>query len=127
MELCILVGSMTRLHFFIAGRLDGLNAVTNQNRANRYAGAQAKASSTDLVAWQVKSVEPIIGCHDYTFIWHEANRRRDPDNIASAVKFVFDGLIKAGVLENDGWGQVLSISHRFAVDPQRVGVEVIVE
>ncbi len=34
--------------------------------------------------------------------------KRDPSNIAAAAaKFIEDGLIKAGVIENDGWKQVL--------------------
>ena len=35
------------------------------------------------------------------FEWHERTKRRDPDNIASAKKFVLDALVKNGVLEDD--------------------------
>lgn len=110
--------------FFISGRLPGLNAVIEANRRNRYAGAETKKNATQSVLLQVRDVQPIHGCCDWYFMWHCSDRRRDPDNIASAVKFVFDGLIAAGVIDNDGWKQVRTITHRFVVDPGNVGVEV---
>ena len=36
--------------------------------------------------------------------WHEPEKgRRDPDNVFSAKKFIFDGLVSAGVLPNDNF------------------------
>lgn len=55
----------------------------------------------------------------------EPNERRDPDNIASgAAKLILDGLVKAGVLEGDGWAHIagLSFSWRVGGEP---GVRVI--
>jgi len=60
----------------------------------------------------------------FRFIFSEKNRRRDPDNILGAVKFIMDGLVAAGVIENDGWKHVLSLEFEFRVaDPgEDVGV-----
>ncbi len=54
--------------------------------------------------------------------------RTDPDNIAFAQKFVFDGLQESGVLRGDGWKDIRSIRHEFGVsEVGRVGVEVTLE
>jgi len=40
---------------------------------------------------------------------------------------ILDGLVKAGVLKNDGWGQVVGWSDRWVVDLSRSGVELQIE
>ena len=105
----------------IPGEFPGLNEVTAANRTNRYAGAAQKRRATDAVAMYVKAhrLRPLFPQrYNWRFTWYCADRRRDPDNIASACKFVFDGLQKAGVLDNDGWSQVGEICHRFVVDAE---------
>lgn len=58
---------------------------------------------------------------EYTF--YEPNRRRDPSNLAGgAIKILEDALQEAGLLENDGWEQVLSISSMFRVSKEKPGV-----
>ena len=37
---------------------------------------------------------------------------------------ILDGLVVAGVIKNDGWGQIGEICHRFTVDKQDPRVEV---
>lgn len=84
-----------------------------------------KARWTDAVAWAAKAakIRPLKKAL-FRFSWHEAHRRRDPDNIIAGTKFVLDGLVKVGVLENDGWSQVLLMEHAFYVRPESLGVEV---
>ncbi len=54
----------------------------------------------------------------------EQNTRRDPDNIASGTaKLVLDGLVKAGVLEGDGWKHIAGLSFSWRVGSP-VGVRV---
>ena len=45
--------------------------------------------------------------------WYKAKRNKDPDNIASGVKFILDALIKENVIINDGWKQIKKITHTF--------------
>lgn len=64
----------------------------------------------------------VIGCvkkqgyksvhHAYfSYLIVERSRKRDPSNICAAgIKFIEDGLIKAGVIPNDGWENVLGIN-----------------
>ncbi len=60
------------------------------------------------------------------YTWVEKNRRRDKDNIAFARKFVQDALVRARVLENDGWRHVEGFTDSFAVDKNAPRVEVII-
>lgn len=54
-------------------------------------------------------------------------RKKDPDNIAFAKKFIFDGMMEAGFIENDNLNYIEGFSDYFIVDKDeesRVIVEV---
>lgn len=53
--------------------------------------------------------------------------RRDPDNIAAAVKFIWDGLVEAGVIPNDGWKENGGWSNHFEVDKDNPRIEVVIK
>ena len=58
----------------------------------------------------------------FHYLLVEPNMKRDPSNIAAAAaKFIEDGLIKAGVIENDGWKQVLGIRSYWINDKESEG------
>ena len=116
--------------FTIPGTLPGLNEYINAERGNRYQAAKLKRQTEDMIVmciWeQMPGVEISEPVHiEYT--WYEPNKRRDKDNIAFAKKFVQDALVKAGVLENDGWQEIVSFEDRFGVDKVNPRVEVIIE
>ena len=115
------------LDVFISGELPGLNKVIGANRANKHVGAKLKRETEEMLLIALRAqgcafVEdgPLI----WTFIWQCKNRRRDPDNIASATKFIFDALQSGAFLANDGWRQVAEIHHYFEVN-KTVGVRVM--
>ena len=89
--------------FTIQCRLPGLNEVVGANRSNAYMGAALKHKADDAVRWAIRvaKLKPIKGAAHIKLHFVEQNRRRDPDNIYSAVKFVLDALVKEGILEND--------------------------
>ena len=61
------------------------------------------------------------------FAWYEKDRRRDPDNISGAGKKpILDGLVRAGVLPNDGWSVIEGLSDRFSIDRSYPRVEVTI-
>ena len=61
----------------------------------------------------------------YTF--YEENRKRDLDNISAfAHKVIQDGLVKGGLLENDGWKNIVGFSDDFFVDKDNPRIEVII-
>ena len=111
-------------------RLPGLNEYTAQNRRSPYEGAKMKKQAQEAIALcirkQLKGVritKPVtLSC-----LWTEPNRKRDKDNIAFAIKFILDALVKSNVLSNDGWAQVTGFDHRFAVNKNAVGVIVNIQ
>ena len=110
---------------FIPGEFTTANEYIEAERSNRYAGAEIKKCETyraKLAGRDVKQVQyyPV----DLYFTWYRRDRKRDPDNCAFSIKFILDGLVKAGVLKADGWNQIRSIHHEFVVDKNNLGVEI---
>ena len=115
------------------GALPGLNELLAANasammmgrkRVSRY--TQLKRQWGERIAWEAKAqhLQPITRAH-FAFQWTERDRRRDPDNIAAGGrKLILDGLVKAGILENDGWKQIAGWSDYFFVGTP--GVEVFI-
>jgi hypothetical protein len=64
-------------------------------------------------------------CH-FAFAWYVKNRRRDPDNICFARKFIMDGLVAAEVIPNDTWQYVSGFRDSFEIDGQDPRVEIII-
>ena len=108
----------------IKGRLPTLNHVINSSKRHWAHYKKIKESATGLCSasaidqlGRVQIENPItIECE-----WYWPDRRTDPDNIAHGIKYVLDGLVVAGVIQNDNWKQIHSIGHTFAIgDPQVV-------
>ncbi len=107
----------------IKGELPSLNEMTNANRTHWSKGSKLKKNATELcrIAFVGQKIEPgfKMVCH-----WYCKNKKKDPDNIASAKKAILDGAQKAGAIENDGWAQVKGFEDRFFVDNENPRVEV---
>lgn len=99
---------------FIKGRFPGLNEMTLTARGNKFAAGKEKKTHTERVAWACAHLYPIKK-GDFVFTWYEKDKRRNPDNIAAAKKYIFDGLQQAKVIKNDGWKEVLSFKDQFVV------------
>lgn len=105
--------------FMIPGRLPGLNEYSNAERTNPKKAATMKRDAEHRIILAAKAQLRGIRFRSKVimrYLWIEPNRRRDKDNIAFAKKFVQDALVKAGVLQNDGWDYVDGFSDKFAVD-----------
>ncbi len=110
----------------IPGTLPNLNDMINDARTNKFKSAAQKHYYTELVAFFAKKAKiPKLKRVGLNITWYEKDKRRDPDNVQGAVKYIWDGLVMAGVLENDGWGQQGQVVHTMAVDKQNPRVEVI--
>ena len=56
---------------------------------------------------------------------YEPNKKRDLDNILSFImKCTQDSLVLAGVIDNDGWSNIVGISAEFFVDATKPRIEV---
>lgn len=114
----------------IPGRLDAMNDLVSANRTNRFKGAKMKRDNQDAVLNAIKSssLKPIEGRVRATFIWYEPNRKRDPDNVSSACKFIFDALQEAGIIKGDSQRYVAwPIVHEGFIDKDNPRVEVLLK
>lgn len=111
----------------IPGHLPNANDYIDAGRSNRHKAAKLKAETQERISWYIKRdlrgvkfTKPVV----MAYRWYEKDRRRDKDNIAFAKKFIQDALVNAGVLRNDGWGEIESFSDEFYVDKYKARVEV---
>lgn len=108
--------------FTIQGRLDGLNEYTAANRSNFRKGSEMKRRNQDLVTWSIKAarLKPHDGAVSVEITWVEGLRPgakqfrpRDRDNIRFSAKFILDALQEAGIICDDNWDTVVSITDLF--------------
>lgn len=88
--------------------------------------ANQKKDYTALATIFIKGMDKLDGKYDWTFVWYRKNRRNDPDNIQVGTKYIFDAFVKNGVIENDGWNEINSITHKFRVDKDNPRVEIFI-
>lgn len=112
----------------IYGELPSLNDYTNGQRRNRFVGAKLKKQATFQCEVATRKamadgfkfpLHSDVICH-----WYAKDKRKDKDNIAFALKFIFDGMQQAHLIENDNWVQIGNIHHEFNVDKSNPRVEV---
>ncbi len=114
-----------RVEFFITGEFTQLNDYIRVERGNKFGAANIKETETLRAEFACRDL-PKLSAYpvDIVFTWYREDRRTDPDNIGFAAKFVLDGMVKAGVLRDDGMAEIASITHRFVVDKTAPGVSV---
>lgn len=111
----------------IHGELTDLNSYIRAERTNRYKAAKIKEKETNRVwieakAQGIKKQDKPIGI---IIKWYTKNKKKDKDNIAFAKKFILDGLIAAGVIEDDGYEDIAFFVDLFEVDKTNPRIEVI--
>jgi len=113
--------------FFIPGEFTQLNDYIRVERGSMHGAADIKQAET-LRAYAACDGLPSPASYPVTvtLTWFREDRRTDPDNIGFAVKFVLDGLVKAGVLRDDGMDEIESITHRYRIDKSNPGVAVLI-
>ena len=124
--------------FTIPGTLPNLNNYLQAERLSyRHKGKfttkgnEMKHESQDLIIWAIRSQlkgvkikEPI----ELKYIFVEKNFKRDLDNIASyAMKVIQDSLVLSGVIQNDGWKNIIGFECYFEVDPEHPRIEVFIK
>lgn len=94
-------------------------------RRNNWEYRKVKAEWEQLISWycQEKPKKPYkkaIVTITYTF---NDNRRRDPDNYSG--KFILDGLVKAGIIEDDSFDNIILILRKTKKGKEKtvIGVE----
>ncbi len=115
--------------FFIPVRFPSLNEYIGAMNRNRYLGNKMKQENTDLVSIAATGVKKFDKPVNISFIYYEPNNRRDVDNVVFAKKFILDGLVRAGVLQDDSqkWVRDITDSVKVTKIPHKVGVYVRLE
>ena len=100
--------------FEIHRRLPSLNDYIHKINRNRYAGNKFKQDIQEEICWEIKAqlknlkIEKLVILH---IIWVEENKRRDVDNVYSAVKYIQDALVQMQVIKNDSKKYVVDVKH----------------
>ena len=119
---------MTRQTLIIPCELPALNEVIDKSKRHWSQYAKEKKQWTRFIALLARlNLKPVEKQVSLSITWVCKDRRRDPDNICSAKKFVIDGLVAGGILGNDGWKQISCFSDFFDVDNKRPRVEVTID
>lgn len=111
--------------FQIDGELPAQNEIIEAlNSRSRHVYNDMKRRETDRVAWAVINAVPVMAGKKkgkvpefdrvkVQILFIIPNLRKDPDNIIGSQKFILDGIVKSGILKNDGMKQIAGFSHNF--------------
>lgn len=107
-----------------------MNEFIAANRSGKYQGAKMKKLYQTQVEWDIrtqirglKAKEPV----HLRFNFYEENTKRDLDNISSfAHKIIQDGLVKQGVLQNDGWKNIKGYTDNFFITDENPRIDVVI-
>ena len=114
------------LEFEIDGRLPTLNEYIDKSRRNKYIANYFKKTYEEQIINIIKDKQPIV---EYPIIieynFYEMNKKRDLDNVAGmAHKLIQDGMVKGGLIENDGWKQISGFRDYFYIDKEQPRIVV---
>lgn len=113
------------MQIIIQGELTDLNTYINSERRNRFLAAKIKQDNTATVYYTALGLTPVVNYPvSINITWYTPNRRKDPDNIAFAKKFIMDGLVAAGILSNDTRAYISGFSDNFITDKKNPRIEV---
>ena len=118
----------TRQQLIIPHELPALNRVIDESKKHWSKYSRLKREYTQMVAVLARRQLRLILSDSVhlSFVWYCRDRRKDPDNVCSAKKFIIDGLVSAGILQDDGWKQVVGFSDDFEIDVVNPRTEVII-
>lgn len=111
-------------------KLPSLNDYLNKCKHSIGQAKTFKQDQDDIIGWELKRQKldnlrikkPVKAYIHYI----EPKRDRDVDNVYSASKYIFDGLQKMGILENDNPKHLIDIKNTIEYDNKTKG-KVIVE
>jgi len=104
------------------------NTYFNAERTNRFKAAEIKKTETAsaMYACRQQRLKPMVGPVKIIFHWHLENKRKDPDNVCFAKKFILDGIVEAEVLKNDNLRFITGFEDHFIVTGQEKVVVTLI-
>ena len=117
------------MKFILQGEYSTLNEYSDAERMHYRYGAAIKKAETQRAALELKSQwdGTVVKQCAIEFTWYRKNRRSDPDNIIFAKKFILDAMQQVGIIENDGWKQIVGFVDEWKVDKDNPRVEITVK
>lgn len=109
----------------IEGELPTLNEIIDLSKTHWAKYREVKRINTNLVAF-ISNRLPKFEAIKLDITYYRKDRRTDPDNIVASKKFILDGLVKSGVIKNDGWGEVKGFKESWKVDKDNPRIEVTI-
>lgn len=111
----------------IHGKFPSLNEYINACRRNPHAGAKMITDAEKKIVNALKGEKKLKPPVRINYLFCEANKRRDHDNVSGFYHKVFqDSLVKAGLLPNDGWNEITGYKDDFIVDKSDPRVEIMI-
>ena len=113
----------------IKGKLPSRNQAEFAARSHWSTGSRFKKRYTEFVYWVCKQQRlfPVSGRVKITITFYEQNLRRDSDNVISANKYILDGLVMAGIIQNDTKKCVELYINPVELDRENPRIEVEIE
>ena len=109
----------------IPGELPDLNQIISASKDRWGSYSSLKKANTQRVAFCTKqATKRKYKRIDLEITWYCKDKRKDKDDITAGTKFILDGLVEAGIIQNDGWANVGEIRHKFDVDELEPRIEV---
>lgn len=114
----------------VPGRFAGLNEFIDANRRKRgrwsAGNAMKQKDQKRIIQYlpDVKLKKPVY----IEYVYYEPNSRRDKDNVSGYFHKIFqDACVQAGVLQNDGWKNIIGFADEFHVDQKNPRIEIYME
>lgn len=110
----------------IPGTLPSLNEIIDAAKTHKMKYRNLKKDATEKCQLVASQLPRYLDSIFLDITYYAPDRRTDPDNIAAGKKFIIDGLVEAGVIENDGWSEIAGWNEEFEKDKEnpRIVVEV---
>ena len=103
-----------------------MNDIIAANRRNRFAGAKQKKEWTEKIKLAAADLPAFEGKVWVTVTYVIKNLSRDCDNISSSRKFLFDGLVDAGIIKGDSLRVIQSPTVEFFEKGESDGLTIII-
>ena len=111
--------------FFVPGPLPGANDIVRKHHMV-YSRLKAQWTTTIGQCILAAKLQRVNTYCRLEFVWHEANNKRDDDNVMFAQKFILDALKTTRIIRDDRRQFIYSLTHRVIVDPAMPGVDVTI-
>ena len=112
----------------IPGQFPTMNTIIDKSKTHWSKYKRMKDNYDAIVQYYVEQQRiKFFEAVKLNITYYRKDKRTDPDNIAAAKKFIIDGLVSAGVLEDDGWKQVKGFKESWEVDKDNPRIEIELE